>query len=78
VLCWQRFNESHALVEARNLFTNQIQWGILERCPRSLFVPRVRLLKDFQALNNSCSAFATRQDRKRYLSTFWTIQVAAE
>ena len=41
-----------------------------------LFV--LRLLEGLQALNGFCSAFATRQDRKRHLSTFRTIQVATE
>jgi hypothetical protein len=41
-----------------------------------LFV--LRLLEDLQALNGSCSAFTTHQDRKRHLSTFRTIQVATE
>jgi hypothetical protein len=41
-----------------------------------LFV--LRLLEGLQALNGSCSAFATRQDRKRHLSTFRAIQVATE
>jgi hypothetical protein len=38
----------------------------------------LQLLEFLQALNGSCSAFATRQDRKRHLSTFRTIQVATE
>jgi hypothetical protein len=38
----------------------------------------LQLLEGLQALNDSYSAFATRQDRKRHLSTFRTIQVATE
>jgi hypothetical protein len=36
------------------------------------------LLEFFQALNGFGSAFTARQDRKRHLSTFRTIQVATE
>jgi hypothetical protein len=51
-------------------------WAEMESLFIILFV--LRFLEGLQALNGSRSAFATRQDRKRRLSTFRAIQVATE